>query len=198
VAVGNNDILRITASFDYDGDQIQNVYHMQVTTTSGDVDNATFLAELDDDIDSMYDDIVSEIFTDVDFDYIEVYNLTADEFVGRVSWPSKTSGSGTGDPLPPQTAPLVLFPTAVLRSVGKKFLPLYAESANDAAGTPSSAALVNLASWAADVLATKTGTGWSGVMGNWNPTLLRFAEWTSSVVQDFWATQRRRYKGSGS
>jgi len=127
-----------------------------------------------------------------------MYNVTAEEFIGRESWPSKTVGSGTGDPLPPQNCPLCLFGTAVLRSVGKKFLPVYAETANDSTGTVSGAALANMANFIADVLATKTGTGWSGVLGNWNPTLVRFAEWTSGIARDFYATQRRRYAGSGS
>jgi hypothetical protein len=195
--VGNNDIVRITAKFSYAGNDVQNVYHCKVDATA-DIPNSTFLSEMAADIDSMYDEIVTEIHNSIHFDTIEMYNISGDEYIGEIDWPSKTTGSGAVDRLPVQCAALVKFPTSTLRSQGRKFLPPYHEDAKDSAGNPTSVALANLADWAADVLTTKTGTNWSAVMGNWSPTLLRFAEWTSAVIATFFATQRRRYSGSGS
>jgi len=197
MAITDGDIIRITAKMSQGLSDIQNVYHCQVET-SGPVSNATFLSEMAADVDSMYTDLVTNIANNVSFDTIQMYNITQDEYIGETSWPSKTAGTASANMLPPQTAPLVLFSTAYLRSQGRKFLPPFTVNAEEDDGTLASAALGQIANFIADVLLQKSGVNWTAYMGNWNPTFARFAQWLEGTARDFFATQRRRYTGYGS
>lgn len=197
MAIENNDVLRITCKFSYESNDVQNVYHIKVAT-SGPVDDEDFLDEIADDMDSMYDDINPHISNDITYETVEVYNITDDTYVGEVSWPSKTVGGASGNNMPPASAALCLFPTGTLRSQGRKFLPLMTINALDATGTPSTTVLTAMVAFIADVLTQKSGVNWTGYLGNWNDPLGRFAQWLSGLAVDFFATQRRRYVGSGS
>ena len=196
MAIENGDIVRITCKFRQSGNAVQNVYHARVTTT-GSVPDSTFLTEMAAEMDDMYTDITSEIADTVSFSSIEIYNVTGETYVGETGWPSKTTGTNTADQLPPQTAPLVLFNTNVLRSQGRKFLPPYTETGSDDFGKLATVALSHLLDFIVDVLAAKTGTNWSAVLGNYNYPLERFAQWISGVARAYFATQRRRYIGVG-
>lgn len=197
MAIENNDVLRITCKFSYLSNDVQNVYHLKVAT-SGPVDDEDFLDEIAADMDSMYDDINPHISNDILYDTVEVYNITDESYVGEVSWPSKTVGAASGNNMPPGSSALCLFPTSTLRSQGRKFLPLMTINAIDSTGTPSATVLTAMASFIADVLAQKSGVNWTGYLGNYNDDLARFAQWISGLAMNFFATQRRRYIGSGS
>jgi hypothetical protein len=197
VTITDGDIIRITAKMSQGLSDIQNVYHLQLST-SGPVADATFLGEIADDIDSMYDDLISNIADNVTFDTIQVYNVTQDEYIGETSWPSQTDGGAASDMLPPQTAPLVLFSTPYLKSQGRKFLPPFTINAVDDDGTIDTAPLAQIVLFIVDVLTQKSGVNWTGYLGNWNKDLARFAQWLEGTARDFFATQRRRYTGYGS
>jgi len=197
MAVENNDVVRITCKFSFLSNDVQNVYHMKVSTT-GPVDDEDFLDEVAADMDSMYDDITTHISNDVAFESVEVYNVTDESYIGEVAWPSKTVGGASGNNLPPAASALCLFSTGFLRSQGRKFLPLMTLNALTTNGGVHNDVVTAITSFIADVLLAKSGVNWSGLMGNWNPDLARFAQWIAGIAQDEWATQRRRYKGSGS
>jgi len=195
--VSDGDIIRIVCKFSIGEDDLQNVYHARVDAGTP-IDDAVFLSEMADDIDNMYGDLELATSQNVDFDSIEMYNITDDSYVGETSWPTLIDGGNASNQLPVQTAPLVLFLTPFLRSVGRKFLLPATTALIDADGSPSNVLLGFIADFVVEVLDTKTGTGWSAVLGNWSASLDRFAEWTESVVRDLFATQRRRYYGRGS
>lgn len=197
MAISDGDVVRITCKWTFRSGDVQNVYHMRVDTT-GPVDNEDFLDEIAADMDSMYDDVHTYIANDVTYDTIEVYNVTGEEYIGETDWPVKTVGAASGDVLPAQVSALALFNTATLRSQGRKFLPPMTESNTNAYGEVEATTLTAIASFIADVLLQKSGVNWTGHMGNYNYDLIRFAQWISGVARDIFATQRRRYAGSGS
>lgn len=197
MAVANNDILRIVCKLSWGEDDIQNVYHMKVTAT-GEIDNDDALTDIAAFMDDAYDDIDSKIVPLIDFDSIEVWNLTDESYVGVADWPTMTIGGGTGTPMPPQAAPLLLFDTDYAGSQGKKFLPPFVAGTVDTDGTLTASAIIDMIAMIATLIAGMTGTYMDGELGNWNDTLARFATWLSGTARDMWATQRRRYFGSGA
>lgn len=195
--VHNGDVVRITCTMRQSLSDVQNVYHALVDATST-IDNTTFFTQMADDIDSMYDPLVTNLPDQLTFDSISMQNLTQEEFIGQGAWPVKTDGSAVSHMLPPQCAALCLFSTDTLRSQGRKFLPPLTVNSEEDDGSITAATLTAIASFIAECLLTKNGTNWSAVLGNYNPTLARFATWIEGTARDLFATQRRRYTGYGS
>ncbi|GAG64308.1 unnamed protein product, partial [marine sediment metagenome] len=158
----------------------------------------TVFDEIADWLDDAYDDLASSMCVTVDFDSIEVWNLTQDDLLGLGDWPTQTAGANDTNQMPPQCAALVLFNTSTARSQGRKFLPPFGVASQDTDGSVLAASLGNILLYANKLLVDITGTGWVGTAGNWNPVLVRFAAWTTNQIRDIFATQRRRYVGSGS
>lgn len=198
MAIEINDVIRVIAKMSQNVNDIINVYHGLVEGTTAPT-AATFLSAMDTFLTAIYDGLSALTTDNVTYDSIEAYNLTQDEYIGEVTWSGLVDGDKGGvDSLPPQTCPIVLFPTAVLRSQGRKFFPPFSVQSTDDDGSPDSADLAALAAAGATAVAGTSGTGWDFDLGNWNETLGRYAKWTSAIVPDFYATQRRRYLGSGS
>lgn len=198
MAPSANDVFRVTAKMSIGSDDVQNVYHLQAQGGAP-ASNAAVLADIANFMDDAYAEIAIGQPTSLNYDTIEVYNLTAEEYVGETAWPTLTAGTGAdANLLPPQLSPLVLFLTGVLRSVGRKFLPMFVLGNIQTDGSLSSSALTAMAGYAAILLAGYAGSGYTLVPGNYRPLTELFIEWTEAVVRDLWATQRGRYFGSGS
>lgn len=195
--VNVGDILRITARMSWGEDDIQNVYHLRVTA-GDDEDNTDVLTDIAEDLEDAYDFILGRIPNEITFDSLEGYNLTDDEWMGVVGWPTLTAGTATADPMPPQNSPLVLFTTDVPRSQGRKFLPPFSVNEVQDDGTIDTVPLQNVESYMVSLLAGVVGTYIEAEYGNWNEALARFATWILGEARDIFATQRRRYFGSGS
>lgn len=193
----DNDILRVVAKMSIDGNDVQNVYHLRADVTS-DPGDATVLSEIADYLDDAYAQVNGTFDGDLTYDSIAVWNVSTDTFIGETTWPVRTSGGSATDMLPIQTSPIVLFGTNVNRSQGRKFLPPMTEGNCEADGTPTAATHTVLGNYAAAILAGVTGTGWDGIPGNWNEAKARFVDWVYATIKDFFATQRRRYRASGS
>jgi len=193
----DGDILRVVAKMSYDGSDVQNVYHVQASVTS-DPGDSTVVSEIADWLDTAYDEIDGAMDNLVTFDSVAVWNETTSTFLGETTWPVLTAGGSATDPLAPQLAGLALFNTNVNRSQGRKFLPPFTEGNNDTDGTPTTATVGIIGNYIAQILTGISGTGWSGEPGNWNVDLARFVPWVYGIAKDFWATQRRRYRNSGS
>ena len=192
------DIVRVTAKLDMSTDDIINVYHLK-HAGSGDVTQAAFLAVVDNWLDTAYGIFDQYLSNAVDFVSIDCFNVTQDEPIGSVSWPTMTSGGdSTADAYAKQVAPLVRFPTATARSQGRKFLGGFTEAQIGGGGTLSATLQSALASFGAQILAGFTASGEDFIPGNWNQVLGRFAPWLSAVVNIVAATQRRRRIGVGS
>lgn len=192
-----NDIIRVVAKLSLSGGDIQNVFHCKLNTVLPATTDADLLADIAGVLDDAYDDIKTEQPQFLDYDTISIYNLTQDAFVGETPWPVLTTGTGTGV-MPPQTAGLVLFPTDILRSQGRKFLPPETDVGLEADGTITTTRLTKHALWAAAFIGDVVTTNLTVRFGNYNTPLARFAQWTSAIAKDFFATQRRRYASFGS
>jgi len=195
--VAAGDILRVVAKMKLGEDDVQNVYHVRIDTVDGSQTDVDTFNEIAGVLDSAYDYLDGVQPDTLDYDRIQIYNLTQDTLVYEYVWPTLTSGISTST-VPPQDAALCLFLTDVLRSQGRKFLPPFGSGAIDTDGTITSSVLGYMLSYATSFIGGFTGTHIEYTFGNWNPTLARFAEWTGAIVRDFFATQRRRYVGSGS
>jgi hypothetical protein len=192
------DVLRITAKLANGTDTIQNVYHAKLTGDTPPT-NEDMLDDVADWMDQAYSAIDQAMSTGITFDEIEVYNLSADEYVGAIGWPVLTAGTAaSGQESPPQCAPLVLFRTNVLKSLGKKFLPQFYTGYYEGDGTLAVNALNAMAAYAAEILAGKVAATYELIPGNYRPLVDMFIPYVSAVVRDFFATQRRRYVGRGS
>lgn len=193
--VSPNDIVRVTAQMSFGSDAIQNVYHAEYQGAAPVADLA-FKLGIASALDTAYGNIIGLISNQVSFDNLEFFNITQDRPMFDQPWPTLINGVATGEPLPPQTAPLVLFNTEVARSQGRKFLPVFDEP-TQSGGTLVPTAITNLGNYATAILSgAVTGAG-NAFFGNWSPTKLRFAEWTVALVQELLRTQRRRVVGVG-
>ena len=197
MAVQSGDVLRVVCKMSWGTNDIQNTYHCQVNGTNFGT-NAEVLSDVSDQLDVMYGHLAGDMPGEISFDSIEGYNVTRDEYLGEQAWPSQTVGGASGDPMPPQTSPLVLFNTAVPHSQGRKFLPAMSELYNDTDGTPTATLLFALGNYAASTLTGVNEVDWTAAFGNYRDLSGTFIPWLSSQIKDFFATQRRRYFGKGS
>jgi len=195
-----NDVWRVVARMALGVEDIINTYHVQITGSEipSDEDLYTAICTL---LDDAYTEIAPSISADVTFETISAYNVTQDYLVDEQLWPVLESGAAaSGGQLPAQCSPLLLFGTAVLRSIGKKYLPQFISTRLDADGTINATGLGEMAAMVALLLAGAYGEGWNARPGNYREGELfsQFIGWTSGIVRDLFATQRRRYRGKGS
>jgi len=196
MATNIGDVFRIVAKMSDGEDAIQNVYHGTYVGSTPPTDLQVEVGLLDL-MDDTYDYIDGIMPDNISFDSVQIYNLTQDLLFGEFPWPVLTVGGSTQNQMPPQCAPLILFNTATIRSQGRKFLPPFAQDRNDTDGTIQAAALTNMGSFGFSMIFGIVGTGYDFVLGNYRPDGGAFIPWTSYLVRDLWATQRRRYKGRG-
>lgn len=191
------DILRLTCRMSWDGEDVQNVFHLRMVDTTTETD-AAMLSDLADYVDEAYSHINQAMPIALTFDSINLYNLTAERFMGEQPWPVLTAGTlASNTSLPPQTAALVRFTTNTLRSQGRKFLPPFGEVHNDGDDGLTAGAITAIALWAADFVTDVFGFDWSAAWGNYNAVMDRWAPWITALINTYYATQRRRRKGVG-
>jgi len=197
MATAMGDVLRIVAKFSDGSNDIQNVYHVRVTDQAPNNDGAVLdgCAEFMDDCYTSYANAMPD---DITFDSVAVYNLTQDYPLGETDWPVLTAGAKTSNKLPPQNSPLVLFTTAVLNSLGKKYLPNLTVTDLEDDGTISSTVLTVMGALATSILTGYVSGTWNLEAGNYRPNSATWIPYVASVVRDLFATQRRRYAGKGS
>lgn len=193
----NGDIWRVVANMSYEGNDVQNTYYCRLNGNVSDPD-ADILDLIADHLDTAYGEIVTAMDIRLHFDSITAYSVTQSLYIGAVSWPVLTTGTSNTGMLPPGVAALVLFPTGVLNSQGRKFFALYGLGRTDTNGTPSTTALTELAAYAADIVAGFTYGTWECEFGAYNIPLTAFREYISALIPDKFATQTRRYRGRGS
>lgn len=195
--IDNNDVIRITAKMQIPAGNVQNVYHYRFSGTSG-ADGDTVLADIATALDTAYAEIQPGLPNTLTFETIEAFNISADEPIGEIDWPNLTVGGASGQSLPPQCAPLVLFGTGAPRSQGRKYLPAVTEGETDGGGFLTAGFLAALADFAAFLLQAVTTEHGYVVPGNWSKLYTRFAPWISAIIQSKLRTQRRRVYQIGS
>lgn len=192
------DVIRVVAKMSQAANDIINVYYLGIEGTTP-PSNSALLASIVQWLDDAYAYVAYAFADNLSFDTIDVFNRTANEFVGTDSWPTQTVGGGGVNPmLPPQTAPLVLFPTTVPKSVCKKFLPVCTDNVLDDDGTPVAGLLTNMLSYSTVIADGIDEGAWQAVYGAWSEDVFTFNKVTGAVARDLFATQRSRYTGSGT
>lgn len=198
MAVNNGDVIRVTTKCSLEDQDLQNVYHVQHQGTGG-VSDTTWFQACRVWLDGAYDNMDPGVQDTITYDSIEAYNLTQDTYIGEDVWPIQTvGGSATTDMLPRQTAPLARFLTNTLRSQGRKFLLPLVEGWCSGQGELAATTLTNMALYAADILTGFTVGGDDVVPGNYRKIGAVFIEWVGSVINSYFATQRRRSPSIGS
>jgi len=198
MAVEVGDVVRITAKMEQGGDDVQNVFHIQHNGSSS-VADSTFLADAISWLDGAYDYINDYQGDALSYESVEAYNVTQGAPIGEDVWDTLTSGDdSTAQESPKQVAALVRFPTATARSQGRKFIGGLTEADLDNGGVLTSAFTTALGQWALDIIACFASDSQDFNLGNWNPTLSRFAAVTGAIINTYNAIQRRRAAGVGS
>lgn len=195
--VNHQDIIRITAKMTIPPDDFQNVYHAQYLGPSGQSD-AVAWTDVATVLETMYTEVLGEQADELLYDTIELWNVTQDAPMVESAWPTLTAGTSVDRALPYQSAALLLFPTGTARSQGRKFLPGFTDGGTEGDSLWDAGAITALVAFAAEALGVFDLAAGSFTFGNWNPTLVRFAQWVSAIVQAVIKTQRRRSPGVGS
>lgn len=205
MSVVNGDVLRVSVNFELgDGTLYQNIYNL-VRDGDDPYNDQAHLDAIETWVEDAYDELVTLVINDVSeqlcfVDRIE-FNEIVDEWrvVENIgTFTPAWAPSGTGEALPFQSSPYVVFKTQRPKSVGKKFLFPVAETAQGAT-ILTGGAVTAITAYAAQVLAAInmggdatlnaviTRTGINTVL----PLLV-------AVVTDVLGSQRRRRPGVGA
>ncbi len=195
-----NDVLRITAHQSYgDGGDALNVYHVR-NDGVGDISDSVAISGIAQWIDDAHEELQLVTTDRLNYDFIDIYNVTQAFSLGDTPWPTLVTGGDAGatEAYARQVAALVKFLTNTARSQGRKYIA----GLNEAEVTNGGGLLANLQTkllnYVNELLLPPLLEGQQLIVGNWNPDLLRFVEWTAGIVSDIAATQRRRRTGVGS
>jgi hypothetical protein len=124
MSVANGDHVRLTAVHTFNGQaQVQNVYDVVVTDTSGSPTvNLDFMEDAAAYMELVYSEV--QAFTSNLLGYTEVrgFIVNKNEPLPTVPYPNLISGESTAEALPLGAAGLVLFRTSIARVVGRKYV----------------------------------------------------------------------------
>lgn len=202
MTVLNGGIVRVACRLYYGQDDIVNVFHLMVLQDTSNADVMTGVGEWAEEFYSPIEGVLHQGvgFGDIKIDEVEW--LAGKEVIvqniGIIGWPTLTTGTASGDPLPSAVSALITLRTAGVRTLGRKFIGRSVEGLHDASGWVS-AAVTSLAN-AADVMLS----GFADSNTNqWTPVVhsLRAGDWLtfiSYVIRNVAAYQRRRKPGVGS
>lgn len=177
------------------GDAIQNVF--AIKRAGGSVDESDVREAIIEWLEAIYTELLGIISEEVDFSSVNIFHSAGDEATGDWPWDTLTSGSATGDQLPPGDAALINFYTGVSKRIGKKFIGALTEAAQDN-GVLNASAITALT--AAGLVASQAYTAGNGVSfvpviyDRVNDVMRNILEYTTPAII---AYQRRRRQGRG-
>lgn len=191
------DLIEVVADMLWLGQRVLNVYHLAGDQALDDSDVLTDVAEYMDDLYLTVDQLMSDALT---FGSIIVRNLTQEEVLGEVDWPTLVNGGSTGaNQLMSQAAGLVTFPTAIPKRRGRKFVPGFNE-ANLSSGL-FDATLVSALEDFGEYLITPhsmtSGAGWRYLVWNGVIGVNSVSQPTEAIVTNVPSTLSRRRIGAG-
>jgi len=190
------DVFRVTAGlFGPNGQVIQNVYHF-AKVSGADTDDQDAMDDMAEILDELYTDLSAYFPTTVTAGEISFFDVTNNNPLPSMSWPTFTAGTGSGEPEPPACSALVVFRTGVNRKLGRKFFGPLSDGVTDG-GEIEGGSLTQLAASAAALVGLLSGdsghTYWAGIVG----TLGGFFRFIEAVARPVIAYQRRRKQGVG-
>lgn len=197
MTVAGDNILKVTARLLFESlDDVQNVFYVQLETGAFVLDTDA-LEDMAAWLETIYAPIVDSLSSLITFDVVDVWNLTQDQPVGSIPWPTLTVGTGTAETLPPGCAALVTASTGQKNTRGRKFFGVLTEL-GQSGGLLSLGLMGDLAeagvAWAGAFFgATSTESWLPGVVDKMG-SLIQF---NGVVVRRPVAYQRRRKQGIG-
>ena len=196
-----DDVIRVACRQEFQGrDDVVNVMHWAIGTMPTPATDAAIMADLGNIISKIYLEVATWISNEVDIIDLSFYNVTDDQPVGVTSWPGPYSGGASaGEALPAQITAMLLLPTNVKRTIGRIYLPVMTEGAQDA-GEWVAGVHTDVDTMGSFLLAPTEGDLFGGFYRygvlKRSTGILHFP--TSMRLASQAATQRRRKVGRGS
>jgi hypothetical protein len=191
-----NDIIRATVVSTFLNQEIINVFHWKVLATSA-ASDLVFAQELEAYMESVLNDSLAQLSDEYSWLEIRFQNLTQDVVMPTVPWVGSADGTDISDPLPPQCAANVYWPTTRPRTRATKYFAGYTINALETDGTWTNGVKTVLQGMG-DAL-KQGGTATITVqLGAYNQPLDRFTPVSFAIVPNRARTQRRRRPGVGS
>jgi len=200
MTIQDGEVLRAAARLrSASGEDIVNVYHWKWT---GDpVDLSLVVPSVSQALDGRYDEIQPGIPSDVTFVDISYSNATTGEVYPAQSWPTQTSGGGTGDTMPEQCCGLIVGRTNAPHTMGRKFIGPFIEADNAdgawASGLVTAFGLF-LSNYLSDIAVSTLGNMTPVVVTYVGNAITRIKSILSGFTSNAIYTQRRRRRGVGA
>lgn len=191
------DVLRVTWEMqDAGGNTFQNVYYWRHGGIAP-VADSVFLAAAAAHIDTAMVNLHPFQMDNVDPTVMKTYNETQADPLDDVDLSPLSGGSGGPDSLPFQVSGLVTFSTGLRKSLGKKYMGPIIRAATTGSGNLSPTLQTALAAYASQILTNLTAGGETFLVGHYRAATAVFVDWIGSIVENIFATQRRRKPGVG-
>jgi len=198
MAIGAGQVARVVAEGIFDtGDVVQNVFHYVNSGSTG-VSNAEFMAVINGFVSDGYDAFDSVMSDQLTINRVIVNNANSGNPVGDEALDTPITGAATGEPLPYQDSALVLFPTEIKRTQGRKFLAGLTVGSVDDGQVVDSTAQGFMATWGAWFLLGFTVAGQAFDLCTFRESDSRIALCASALTRSGVYTQRRRRLSSGA
>lgn len=198
MAIGVGDVLRITARMSFLAADVLNVYHYLVDVAdAGDDDD--WMGNIATILDDAYSLLIGAQTTDLLYEDIIGQNITKDEILPTVSWPTLNAGVEATEGVPPQCCGFVYWSTVTPRVLGRKFLGVFGEG-EQIDGIWSAGIVASMLDFAGEIEDSDFATPGdrTATPGVYRVLPERFTALGLSHVVDTVYTQRRRTRGRGS
>lgn len=198
MAISNNDVIRTTVDARYlSVNVLQQVYHWRYVGTPVVSDQIAVDAVRSKLEVGVYTVIDVDTSNDIEWVNYENFNVTAGSPLPDSNPVGVFFGLDVANILPLQVGPLISFPTAVSRSIGRKYFYGYTERTTNGGGIINPSELGTLGACGVNLLSPFVVEAGVGEFGNTNLTGTTFNKWTSFRVDLLHRTQRRRVPGVG-
>jgi hypothetical protein len=197
MSVSSGDIIRVTAVMDSQHGHIENVYYFRsdLPIPAADED---YMADLAVKLESVYGAILSNLSIDTIFTEVQGYNVTTDQPMPTIGWPTLTAGTGAAQSLPAGVSALAILRTGVKRVLGRKFFGLLQTGVLDGDGFLTAGVVTAVATAAGELiggfLGSETLSGWLPGVRDKTGAFWAFIEAVASNNPGY---QRRRRRGRG-
>jgi hypothetical protein len=198
MSIAINDVIKVTAALDMVGNAVENVYYFRMDTAPSVTDTAV-MNDLAAKLEEVYTHILSYMSDAVTFLEVRGFNVTKDQPMPTVSWPTMTVGGSSSARLPWGVSGLALLRTGVRRVLGRKFFGVFTEADNDDPGVWSGALTIAMAAAAGELVGSFLGsTTLAVILPGVVDKTGAFWAFIEAVASSNPAYQRRRRRGRGS
>lgn len=196
--IENGDILRIGATWQYEGTyEVTNVWHVKVTAGGG-IDYPAASLDIQDYMEAIYNDIDGALANDMITDYLTLANMTQLTTFGAFAWQNQLQGTLADALLAPGVCCFAWARTLKPRVQIRKYFGCYTIG-NLLNGLFTAATLASVeAAMTTHIQSYALGPALTMIGVAYNRTLLTSTEAISVSSRAEPAYQRRRKRGSGS